>query len=50
MGHPQGVMKLNPIKCTSSRLIKLKSKNIKGIKDGFDMSDHYGVEASIKIE
>jgi endonuclease/exonuclease/phosphatase family metal-dependent hydrolase len=50
MGHPQGIIKLNPITCKSCRLVKLKSKNIDGIQDGFDLSDHYGVAASIFID
>ncbi len=49
MGSPQGIIKLDKIKCSSSQVVKLKSKDIDGIANDFDLSDHYGVEAVITI-
>ncbi len=40
---------LNDIVCSSCKLVIPKASGINSLTDGYDLSDHYGVEATITI-
>lgn len=40
---------MNDIVCSSCKMVIPKASGINGLPDGYDLSDHYGVEATITI-